>query len=203
MYWECPSSGCVAISQPVTEQLQNPVTLFATDNNGVIIELPAATTSQVSMTGSLIFGIGTESNNGLDGATVYQVNQNGYISTVFNNQTYNQSFLDSGSNGIYFLSTSETGIPVCSDDKSFYCPASTENLSATNQAANGTSKQVNFSVANADDLFNSAPSGAGVFPQLAGPNSSFSGFDWGLPFFYGRNVYTAIESTTAPPYWAF
>jgi hypothetical protein len=203
MYWECPSSGCVAISQPVTQQLQNPVTLFATDNNGVIIELPAATTPQLSMNGSLVFGIGTESNNALDGATVYQVNQNAFISTVFNGTTYAQSFLDSGSNGIYFLNTTETGIPICSDDNSFYCPASTANLSATNQGSNGTSEQVNFSVANADDMFSSSPSGTAVFPNLAGPNSAFSGFDWGLPFFYGRNVYTGIETATAAPYWAF
>jgi hypothetical protein len=33
------------------------------------------------------------------------------------------------------------------------------------------------------------------------------GFDWGLPFFYGRTVYTAIESQATPagvgPYFAF
>jgi hypothetical protein len=31
------------------------------------------------------------------------------------------------------------------------------------------------------------------------------GFDWGLPFFYGRAVYTAIEGrgTPAGPYFAF
>jgi hypothetical protein len=204
IYYQCPSSGCVGISQPVAQQLPNPVTLFPTDNNGVIIELPAVTTPQVSITGSLVFGIGTESNNGLNGATVYSVNQDGYISTVFNGSTYNQTFLDSGSNGIYFLGTSQTSIPVCpSPESAFYCPSSTQNLSATNQGANGTSEQVTFSVVNADTMFDSAPSGTAVYPDLAGPNSTFSGFDWGLPFFYGRNVYTGIESATAAPYWAF
>jgi len=32
-------------------------------------------------------------------------------------------------------------------------------------------------------------------------------FDWGLPFFFGRNVFTAIEGQSTPagpgPYWAF
>jgi hypothetical protein len=71
--------------------------------------------------------------------------------------------------------------------------------------ANGTSGAVSFSVANADDLFNANPT-ATVFVNLAGPNS-LAGFDWGLPFFFGRNVYTAIESKSTPggtgPYWAF
>jgi hypothetical protein len=64
---------------------------------------------------------------------------------------------------------------------------------------------VSFSVANADNLFNNNPN-ANVFGQLAGPNS-ISGFDWGLPFFYGRNVYTAIQGASTPggtgPYWAY
>lgn len=58
------------------------------------------------------------------------------------------------------------------------------------------------SVANADSLFATNDSELG---RLAGP---FPGsFDWGLPFFYGRNVFTAIEGKSTPqgsgPYWAF
>ena len=60
-------------------------------------------------------------------------------------------------------------------------------------------------MANADDLFNNNPN-AFVFGQLAGP-STISSFDWGLPFFYGRNVYIAIYGRTTPagngPYWAY
>jgi hypothetical protein len=35
-----------------------------------------------------------------------------------------------------------------------------------------------------------------VFDTVAGANSG--GFDWGMPFFFGRNVYTAIEGVTPP-----
>jgi hypothetical protein len=42
---------------------------------------------------------------------------------------------------------------------------------------------------------------------LAGPSSDSSGFDWGLPFFFGRSVFTAIEGRSAGgsvgPYMAF
>jgi Protein of unknown function (DUF3443) len=96
-------------------------------------------------------------------------------------------------------------MPVCPDATFFYWPASTQSFTATNQGSNGTSGQIKFSVANADTLFNSNAT-AFVFAELAGPNS-FAGFDWGLPFFYGRNVFTAIEGKSTPggsgPYWAY
>jgi len=210
LYYECASSGCSAIAESLAQQVQNPVALFATDNNGVIIELPAASTPEASLSGSLIFGIGTESNNGLNGATVYPVDPSGNLTgdftTTFNNAVDDESFIDSGSNGYFF---SDSAIPACSDNSSgggFYCPSATLNLSASNAGYNGTpSGTVSFSVANADDLFNDNPSAA-VFGQLAGPNT-IGGFDWGLPFFYGRNVYTAIAGASTPggtgPYWAY
>ena len=205
LYYECPSSGCVVIAESLAQQVQNPVALFPTDNNGVIVELPAVSAPQASINGSLIFGIGTQSNNGLNGATVYALNDKGNFTTSFNNQSYDQSFLDSGSNGLYFLTASTAGIPVCTDATSFYCPSSTQNLTATTQGSNGSSGQIKFSVANADSLFNGNPTDF-VFADLAGPNT-LAGFDWGLPFFYGRNVFTAIGGKTTPggsgPYWAY
>ncbi len=206
LYYECPTSGCVVVAVSLTQQVQNPVVLFSTDNNGVIIELPAASSPETTVSGSLIFGIGTQSNNGLSGATVYSVDNYGNFITTYQNTAYNQSFIDSGSNGLYFLDTSTTGIPVCSDANYFYCPSTTQNLSATNEGSSGSpSGPVSFSVANADNLFNNSPN-ASVFGQLAGPNS-LSGFDWGLPFFYGRKVFTAIYGQSTPggtgPYWAY
>ncbi|MGA8865743.1 MAG: DUF3443 domain-containing protein [Candidatus Sulfotelmatobacter sp.] len=200
LYYECPASGCVVTGEALAQQVQNPVTLFATDNNGVILELPAVTSPQASISGSLVFGIGTQSNNGLNGATIYAVDPGtGNFTTSYNNQSYPESFLDSGSNGYFFLNSSLTGIPTC---QSFYCPSSTQNLSAMNDGANGSgSGTVQFSVANADALPN-----VPVLGDLAGPNSLL-GFDWGLPFFYGRNVFTAIEGQNTPggagPYWAY
>lgn len=203
LYYECPAAGCTAIAESLTLQVENPVALFSTDNNGVIIELPSASGPLATLTGSLVFGIGTQSNNGLNGAIVYPVDDNGNFVTSFNKAQYNESFIDSGSNAFFFP---DSGIPVCADDTAFYCPTSTLSLSATNAGYNGTpTGTVNFSVANADNLFNDNLT-ANVFGQLAGPNTITS-FDWGLPFFYGRNVYTAIEGKSTPggtgPYWAY
>ena len=55
------------------------------------------------------------------------------------------------------------------------------------------------SVGNADSMPNEA-----VLNTLAGYVSpSFGYFDWGLPFFYGRNVYTSITTDGNGSYWAY
>ena len=203
LYYECPSSGCQPITEAMTQQVQNPVAMFPSDNNGVIIELPAVSSGQPSITGSLVFGIGTQSNNALNGATVYAVNSSGNFTTTFKGKSYPGSFVDSGSNGYFFLNSNTTSITACGSPNGFYCPSNTQNLSATNEGANGNSGTVNFSVANADTLFSTNTNF--VFGDLGGPGQS--DFDWGLPFFYGRNVFTAIEGKSTPagigPYWAY
>jgi len=201
LYYSCPSSGCTEVTVPASQQVQNPVSLFASDNNGVIVELPSVSGTAQTLSGSLVFGIGTQSNNGLGSAQIYTFNQMGYFDTKFNNTDYGESFIDSGSNAYFFADSS---ITVCPDDQFFFCPASTLSLSATNTGANGTSSTVSFDVANADSLFTNST--ASAYATLAGPNTAGM-FDWGLPFFYGRNVYTAIETRSTPggtgPYWAY
>jgi hypothetical protein len=205
LYYECPAAGCAVTTESLSSQVLNPVVLFPTDNNGVIIELPAVTGSETSITGSMIFGIGTRSNNGLGGATVYTVDpSSGNFTTAFNGVSYTDAgFLDTGSNAIYFLDSNTTGMPTCTDATFWYCPTGTQSFSATNQGANGASGSVTFTVGNADTL--SAGATTGVANGLAGPNPGT--FDWGLPFFFGRTVYTAIEGQNTPggmgPYWAY
>lgn len=205
-YYSCVGSSCKPATISTAQFVSNPVASFAKDNNGVIIELPAAPSTTTSLTGSVVFGIGTEANNALGNATVFGIDlKTGNFTTAFKNKTYaSAGFLDSGSNGFFFLNSSAAGMPTCpSPANGFYCPASTTNLTATNTGANGTTGSVNFSIANADSLF-SMPAAA-VFPTLGGPLSGM--FDWGLPFFYGRNVYVAIYGKSAPggngPYWAY
>lgn len=200
LYYECPSSGCVQTVEATAQQVPNPVSLFATDNNGVVIELPTVSGGEESsVSGSVVFGIGTQSNNALGGATIYTANDFGDFTTTFDAESNPNSFIDSGSNG-YFFPSSITTCPDTSDAPGFYCPSGIENLSATNQGANGASGTVNFSIANAQILFNTPDF---AYSDLGGTNSN-GAFDWGLPFFFGRNVYTGLQSTTNPNgYWAY
>ena len=203
LYYQCPAAGCEPIAESLAQQVQNPVALFASDNNGVVLELPAVSGGQPSVSGSLVFGIGTQSNNALGTATVYVPDSSGNFTTTYNGVAYPESFIDSGSNGYFFLDSSTTGILECGDALGFYCPASTVNISADNQGTNGSSGTVNFSVANADTLF--ANQADTAFGDLGG--TAPDTFDWGLPFFFGRNVFVAIEGKSAAgatgPYWAY
>ncbi len=200
-YYACSTNSCETTPVPLSSQVQNPITFFAQDNNGVIVELPAVTAATATLSGSLVFGIGTQSNNSLGASSIFTINSNGDFSTSFKGQSY-PAFVDSGSNAYFFLDDKTTGLTVCPDNSGFYCPSSPANLSATTTSGS-TSDMVQFSISNADTLF-SARTNA-VFGTLGGPNPG--SFDWGLPFFYGRKVYTAIEAQSTPagagPYWAF
>jgi hypothetical protein len=198
-YYSCTVGGaCVASTQALAQQVTNPVSRFALDNNGVVIDLPAiADAGTVSVAGSLIFGIGTQANNTLNGASVLKANsQTGYVVTASGGQTFSQSYIDSGSNGLFFPTTQ---LPRCGF---WYCPASTQTANAAITGTDGASNTVSFAIGNSNTLFGSSNN---AFNNLAGVTSS--GFGWGLPFFFGRRVYTAIasrETSAGPgPYYAF
>ena len=205
-YYTCSPAACQPTQVALAQQLQNPVALFASDNNGVIIEMPSVpATGSAIATGSLIFGIGTQSNNGLGSATVLTVDPNtGNIITTYNSHAYANSYIDAGTSVLAF---GNNLYPRCvGADAGLYCPAATQNLSATLQGASKGSSNVSFSVANPDQLFGANP-GFEAFDNLAAPSGDTVTFAWGLPFFFGRNVYTAIEGRTTPggagPYLAF
>jgi len=219
-YFSCTNTSCAETYVPVANQLINPVHALAavngvTDNNGVIIELPSLGSSGAAATasGSLIFGIGTQSNNALAPAATVLTTDSfyGFITTDVASlgQTDTTSYLDSGSNALFFNDSNITDCSQSSNAPDFFCPASTAPLSATINGVNAQQAAVNFSVANANTLFTSENSFA-AFSNLAGPAGTAEGssvFAWGLPFYYGRNVYTAMEHMdaggTMGPYYAF
>lgn len=206
-YWECPSpSTCAAFPATQAQQLQNPVILFATDNNGSIIELPAVGSSgAATVTGSLVFGINTQTDNTL-AASVTELQadpQSGFLSATLNGKTYSDSYLDSGSNGNFYTDS----LTVCPGGPTattgFYCPTSTVSESATmTSTVSNNSLAANFSVANADTLFNNNPTFT-AFSNLAGTNADPSSLDLGLPFFFGINIYTGIENNGSQPFFAY
>jgi len=206
-YFACTATLCENTAEPLAEQVANPVALFAKDNNGSIMELSrVASQGAATVTGSLIFGIDTQTNNASGSETVLTVDPNfGYLTASFNGQTLSMSFIDSGSNGIFF---DDTAIPACTaaDYTEFYCPASTLNLTVTLQGNNGVNATVDFAVGNAQSLGTDNPSFV-VFPTLAGTNPASGSFDYGLPFFFGRRVATALENRTTTvgtgPYIAY
>ncbi|HWZ61701.1 MAG TPA: DUF3443 family protein [Steroidobacteraceae bacterium] len=211
-YYECPpnGAGCTPVAEPIESQVSNPVASFTTDNNGVIVELPSvAANGATSATGALVFGIGTESNNALGSATIITLDTSsgvGAFDVTFNSTDYPGSILDSGSNALFFDDSALTTCAQGTTGAGFYCTAA--NLTATITGTNGTQLTASFSVGDAATMFNATANGA-AFPQLAGSPGTMLGqlFDFGLPYFYGRNVFTAIEGMSAGgtqgPYYAY
>ncbi len=218
-YYTCPAGSCAPVNMAVSAQLQNIVGLFGpvngvSDNNGVLLQLPSLPASgMATATGSLIFGIGTRSNNALGSAVVFAVGPTtGFIQTTTTfaggDTSEPASYIDSGSNGFFF---NDSNITQCTGTSAgFFCPSSTMSLSATmlpyNTPTNTTSHTYSFSIADIQTLtgnaFNNVGGPSGTCDNVATPCT----FDWGLPFFYGRSVFTALENTTitgnAGPFFA-
>ncbi|MGH9413062.1 MAG: DUF3443 family protein, partial [Terriglobales bacterium] len=198
VYFSCPSSGCTETLIPLADEVQNPVSLFAKDNNGEMISLPGiADAGAASVDGTMTFGIGTQSDNQLTGLTVIGANQGfGDFETIFNGHTYQNSVIDSGSNANFFLDAQTLSIPTCSDGNSgFYCPGGTSAIpyEATNVSADGqTSATASWKVANAQNLFNT---GNFAFDNLAGPAPN--SFDFGLSFFFGKTIAIGLNGAQA------
>lgn len=211
-YYSCTGSSCADALAPTSQQVQNPVAHLPADFQGVVVDLPAVPAGGASSaTGSLILGIGSRANNAPGSAVGYPASGNGYIDTVFDGSTLSRSFIDSGSNGLFFASpppASANHVADCTAASGWFCPASTMTLPATIQGTAGTpSAGVSFEIGNAESLFSS---GNAVFHELGGglPPALAASFDWGLPFFLGRRVYIGIEGAAVAglgtgPYYAY
>ncbi|MDE2251796.1 MAG: DUF3443 domain-containing protein [Gammaproteobacteria bacterium] len=207
-YYTCTTNACNGETLATSLQVQNPVYHFATNNNGVVIELPAiGPAGAFGARGSLVLGINTQSNNGLGTAKVLPVDALGFVTTVYNGQTLLHSYIDSASKGLYF----DDAYPVCNPASvagGLYCPgaAAPVSRSATIQGTDGSNKQVDFTIGDGLALLQAQPT-YNAFGNFGGPLGDATAFDWGLPFFYGRSVFVAIEgqSTTGAtgPYFAF
>ncbi|MDB5959829.1 MAG: hypothetical protein JWP59_1123 [Massilia sp.] len=201
-YYSCAASGCVASRMPLASQVSNPVAGFAVDNNGVLLRLPSVGSGgAASVAGSLIFGINTQANNAIAGETTFRADKVGNFTTIYKGVTMSASFIDSGSNGIFF---DDDSIAVCEVSTGFYCPPATLALSATTVAADGSAaRTIDFSIDNVESLGNGIHVG-----NVGGPGGSVktganNAFDWGLPFFFGRRVFVGMESGAASGYWAY
>lgn len=173
-------------------QVSNPVAYFATDNDGVVVTLPSVSDGgAASVAGTLTFGVASPADNALGAASIFQLDaSNGTLLTQFNGGSLGESFLDSGSDGLFFP---DAAIATCPGAAAFFCPASPLPFNGVIQGTNGTTATIAFSVDSADSFASTVT----ATPTLAGPIGSTLSqtFDWGLPFFYGRKVYAGLETS--------
>ena len=215
IYYLCSSSGCP--SQPSCSttqgstgtfpcQVANPVFSFPTDNNGILLSFPSVPSSGAPppVYGTLTFGLNTQSDNSLSGLTVYEVSANNscgssssYLEASFTGGSSGScAFLDSGSNGLFFGTTTFT---VC--NTYWYCTSSPlAPISLILTGGNGTTGSFDLSVINESSIQNSSNI---AWNDLAGPYGSKGTFDAGLPFFFGRSVAVGYQTGSQNPFWAF
>jgi hypothetical protein len=205
IYYTCTGSSCNGAKAVLSDQVQNPVSLLPQDNNGVIVQLPSVPADgSASVDGSLILGIGTSSNNVPSAVTAYSADQLGNFVTIFNGNTYKNSYIDTGTNGLFFPSPSASLLPNCSSPNScWFCPQSTVDLNATTEGESGSpSGVVPFQIGNFESLVNSSNN---VFSDIGG--QQFGEFDWGLPVFFGRDIYIGFEGKSSSlgsgPFWTY
>ena len=179
-------SGPTTISSSL--EVQNPVFLLPTsENNGVLLSgFPTVSTTQgdPTVSGLLTFGTGTAS-----GLTQLTTNSSAIITASYNGQTL-KAFFDTGSNG-WFIEN--PNIPTCTSSslQGFFCGTATTQ-SATLTGTNGSSVKLNFSIENAQTLFNT---GNQDFSSLGGPLSNI--FDAGFPaFLYGKTIGVGWDTLT-------
>ena len=205
LYYSCGATVCGPTSEPLVDQVINPVAMFPVDNNGVVLQMDAVgAAGAATASGKLIFGIGTQSNNALGSAKVLTTNSNGFITTIFNGQTLNSSFLDSGSNALFFADSSLPNCGSSTVQMEFYCPTTTQSFSASNQGQNGTTTAITFSIGDLNAVSNTLF----AISDVGGPAASISGigtayFDFGVPFFYGRSVFTGMMTTSQAGFYAY
>jgi Protein of unknown function (DUF3443) len=210
IYFGCDATGtCTAENVALTAQVTNPVAMFAADNNGIIVSLPNLQNANgdATVTGELIFGISTQSDNMMPstGLSIMAADANGNFTATYNGgTTVLPALIDSGMDAYAF---DDPSIAVCGTGAfvGYYCPAvAPYSVFAVNTGAgaNGTSNIVAFAIADP----NTFVANASAFVDLGGGGGS-SGFTWGMPFFYGRKIYVAIEQRAAGgatgPYYAY
>jgi hypothetical protein len=205
LYYTCNGTTCTAAGVPQASQLSNPISLFATDNNGMVLSFPATTgDSQASLTGSMTFGIGTQTNNAMPtGLQIYpnaDIDSEDYLdipgSSAAGKACTQGAYFDSGTNFVYFDDSALTACANSSDGAGLYCPSGSTDVSVpcTNTDGSGTKNAFNFKVGNATTIFDNAASTDSVFPTLVGAGQGSCA--WGLPFFYGKNMFVGIEGQT-------
>jgi hypothetical protein len=210
LYYGCTAAGaCTAEKISLASQVTNPVAMFAADNNGIIVSLPNLQNANgdASVTGQVIFGIATQTDNVLPsvGLTVLGADAHGDFTALYNGgTTVLPALIDSGTDSLSF---DDPTMAVCSSGTyvGYYCPkVAPQSVYAVNTGVgmNNATNRVDFAIADP----NSFVANAAAFIDLGGGGGS-TRLTWGMPFFYGRKVYIGIDQrlsgTYTGPFYAY
>ncbi|HXA48312.1 MAG TPA: DUF3443 family protein [Burkholderiaceae bacterium] len=208
-YFDCQSadpSQCTVNN--AYNGLPNLVSLFDTDNNGVVLSLPPVPDAGLSspVVGTLNFGVSTQANNtpAVSATAIVNDPQIGEFAAQVGGVWYT-AYIDSGTALMFFNDTANTDLTLCPDSSfnaGLYCPATPQNI-PINFANFGSTTVVGsqtYQVGNADAINTLS---AMAFRNVAGPITTSTTLTqttmaFGLSAFYGHNMYFLFNTMTAP-----
>ncbi|WP_455289939.1 DUF3443 family protein [Cupriavidus necator] len=184
-YYSCPpgKSSCSQYKMTLGTQVANPIMAFnSPNNNGVIFSMPSIPDGGAAkVTGTLIFGIGTQANNTVGGLTVLPVSQVGTLSVILDGIAYPKSKVDSGTN--YSL-LPDPSLPTCTSG-GYFCPPTTTARALVVQGANSAvTKETSLTIVNRSSQMSGAGASNVVHYYDLGKQSALLG----LSFFYGKTI---------------
>ncbi|AUR52754.1 DUF3443 family protein [Aquella oligotrophica] len=141
--YTCVNGTCNPVTNlPESMLIASPVIRMPVDNNGVLLQFPnIPANGATSFTGTLTFGINTQSNNSVTSNVNLLYTKDSLFNTNYNNTNYQGTF-DSGTPYIIF---SDNSLPLCTGEfEGFYCPSSPMQINAVFSNYNG-GNQVNSS----------------------------------------------------------
>lgn len=200
VYYSCSASSCTQLTSatgnvPVSEQVANPVASFATNNNGVILEMPPVPDAGApTATGVLTFGVATQADNAIAGYSILAADAGGNFTAVLQGQTYGASFIDSGSNRTF---ATLSGVPL--NRSGDYAPtaATTYPVTLRPNVGGGASIATGIRVKDSEQIDASFM----AIGNIADPGTAAgpSGYvDLGMPYFYGRSIAILMSGRTSP-----
>jgi hypothetical protein len=193
-YYSCSAQGCTQGGIDPSLQVANVSANFPTDNNGCVVQFPDVPADGTqAVTGQVIFGIGTRSNNHPPSDLVPIVPDEtwGQFKVEANGKIYESAF-DSGtwSYNVPYLSNE-----LCPNDTVRLCPSSPLTIPVDLLNANG---DVTYLTSMNIVDYSKFPSANMAFDNLgtAWPGSTQMMF--GLPYFFGRSIYYGYDQRNTP-----
>ncbi len=184
-----PLSGAV----PVNDRVPNPVTRLPGHDNGVVIDLPAPRGGgEAAVTGALTLGVGTGP-DGLADARIVPLDTRGYFTTLYGDQAYPESYLDSGTMTDI---VPDDRLPRCERASWAFCVRPRRTLAATIVGSDGARTPAPFAIGDYDAAREHNDGAADDLAVAGDPGTKT--FVWGAPFFLGRRIVIVIEGKGVP-----